>query len=965
MGKTSLYIGLAILSIGLNQQLSAKNLLPNGSMTKGKDKPEGWNTWAKNPEKAPVISRDTTVKAKGAASLCVSGTAQTDGNANINLKGLAGKTVTITGQFRYEGNPQKAEVVMFAQGGKKLWEVIINKKFSAGPGKWKDFTKTVKIPGNSKRVMLMVYLKGAGKVCLDEIAINKGSLPPLNRKRTCKDPKIIHVGPVSPDILAIKVHDLKVIVPPAVPYIQETEDEPVKRTLDENGHQLKHPGYLKRNGKQIGAVIGPNFDLFQAWDKIDGIPLDTQRADNPLAYLIVSEDDPNYQAPQEPVKVMRKSKPRNLARTGSWKFAWPKEHNIYLQLPKPLKPGKTYTIKFPGVNMNVEEITYKHEPKSIRSEAIHMSQIGFRPDDPVKRAYLSLWMGNGGPNKSYKADMPFEVIDTKTGQAAFTGKTQLHRKATDPDGGREQVNNEKTDVFIMDFSDLNKPGSYRVVVNGVGSSYPFEISENTWTNAFKTSARGFYHQRSGIELKAPYTTFKRPRVFHPADGVKVYQTTLRQDEGGFNQGGVFKALVEAATDEVVPEAWGGYFDAGDWDRRVQHLKPSCLKLELLELFPDFFAKVDLNIPESSNKLPDLLDEALWNIDFFRRLQKNHGGIPHGIESAEHPNFGETSSTESLKVMLFAPDVKSSYAFAGAAAKAAIVLKKFAPEKVKEYEESALKAMNWAEAEREGSLARIAAKGRTRKGNYPFFNDQRNLAALELYRLTDDKKWHDIFLETTPLKNEDNLFLWKQYDTRDAAFIYAMMPDEKTDSNIKAKAIQGIIDEANSAVKYANQTAFNWASPDWGRHFGYGLATTPDAESLIRAHVLTEKPEYLKAAILACQAGLGANPANLCYTTGVGKNWPQNILCADARFSQQPDYPGITVYGPMRVDVPPNKLYWRIKTLKNECTPSAEKWPNIEAFFDVYSNPGQCEWTVMQTMGPTMYAWGYLAARDKK
>ena len=55
----------------------------------------------------------------------------------------------------------------------------------------------------------------------------------------------------------------------------------------------------------------------------------------------------------------------------------------------------------------------------------------------------------------------------------------------------------------------------------MGCSYAFDIKPDAWQQAFSVSARGLYHKRSGIPLGPPYTTFKRPRTFHPDDGVRV------------------------------------------------------------------------------------------------------------------------------------------------------------------------------------------------------------------------------------------------------------------------------------------------------------------------------------------------------------------------------------------------------------------------------------------------------------
>ena len=104
----------------------------------------------------------------------------------------------------------------------------------------------------------------------------------------------------------------------------------------------------------------------------------------------------------------------------------------------------------------------------------------------------------------------------------------------------------------------------------------------------------------------------------------------------------FGQLVKNATDRIVPDAWGGYMDAGDWDRRIQHLVVSRYLLDLADLFPAFFTNLSLNIPESDNDLPDIVDEALFNLDCYRRMQTAEGGIRggHRIRGASAPRRGE-------------------------------------------------------------------------------------------------------------------------------------------------------------------------------------------------------------------------------------------------------------------------------------------------------------------------------------
>ena len=362
--------------------------------------------------------------------------------------------------------------------------------------------------------------------------------------------------------------------------------------------------------------------------------------------------------------------------------------------------AETYELSFPGSRLAAE--TFTVDPTRLRSEAIHVSQIGFRPDDPAKIAFLSCWMGNGGGVK-YEAGLPFSVIEEATGTALFRGRTVLSKPASEKNEDAYGKNYNGTDVHAMEFSALTKPGRYRICVETIGCSYPFEIGEEVWRKAFTVSARGFYHQRSGIALGEPFSSFKRPRPFHPDDGIIVHasKTPLIDTGNGLNEKDTnFGNLVKGKTDEIVPQAWGGYMDAGDWDRRIQHLKSSRLLLELAELFPDYFAGLSLNIPESGNGLPDIVNEALFNLDFYRRLQTPGGGVRGGIESSEHPRRGEASFQESLAVMAYAPDAFSSYVYAGVAARAAGWLASRDARRAEVYRETALRAMNWAEADRE-------------------------------------------------------------------------------------------------------------------------------------------------------------------------------------------------------------------------------------------------------------------------
>lgn len=767
---------------------------------------------------------------------------------------------------------------------------------------------------------------------------------------TLSKPAVSHTYTVKPEILALVINTGEVLYAQQVPYHPLIGDQV-------QGDQPKEDQWVKRGGQTIGALVGNARNLLYTFDRLTGPQLNTSWADQVNSYRISSIDDPTYRNGLTPKAVFRKTKPTDMARTAEWQFDWPLAHVLYLELPSALKVGNTYQIAFSGAE--IAPVSFVYQPEQLQSEAVHVSQVGFRSDDPAKVAFLSCWMGNGG-KVIYPESLAFWLIDEQSGQKVYASQIKL-TKASDQPEDPLQRNYNLTDVYQLDFSNFNQSGRYRVCVEGVGCSFAFAIEDNPWQAAFVTSARGFYHQRSGISLGPPYTSVVRPRPFHPDDGVIIYQSTtpLVKTGNGLNAEGTdpdnFTNLVKGKTDQPVLNVWGGYFDAGDWDRRIQHLEVSRLLLELVELFPPYFASVPLNIPESSNTLPDIVDEALWGIDFYRRLQTSEGGIRGGIESASHPRYGEASWQESLVVMAYAPDLWSSYIYAGVAARAAYWLESRLPEQARVYQESALKAMDYAEQ----AYATSLAQGKT----WPHpVRDERNLAALELFRLTGSDRWHQLFLETTVFTDpKQDMYQWESHQQRDAAFVYARLQHPAVNVAVQQNALSALLREADQQAQFSANTGFKWTKMHpyepigWGTSFG-----SPKAITLLRAHFLTGKETYLQAGLLVCQFSAGANPNNMTFTTGVGDRNPQHPLVIDQRVMGEPAPPGITVYGPLDMQKYPN--YWAFDLFKSVTFPAPDAWPTTEAYFDVYLLPPVTEFTVMQTMAPTAYAWGYLAAR---
>lgn len=770
-------------------------------------------------------------------------------------------------------------------------------------------------------------------------------------------PVVVETSVVAPDIIALVIEAQHLVQPVFSVYEPQVGD--VKKLEKERSDRTSPMATLIRGDKRIGWLLGKDLAHLETFPSIAGDPLLDFLAEDAAGYAITSSDDPAYAQAIHPAAIFRKSMPTDWL-MGENRF--PMRHRIYLKLATALTPGKSYAIAVSELNLRERTIRFIYDPRKLHSEAIHSNQIGFRADDPEKLSFLSVWLGTGGALR-YPDGLRFSVIDEATGQDAFTGPVELALAADGREnlGGGDIPNSSRTAIYRMDFTGLTTPGRYRVHVAGIGCGYPFEISPTVWEKAFLIQMRGLYHQRSGIELGTPYTSFKRPRDFHPADGAALTRTTYDPMTKGMH---AYQDIADGDTGEPEPNAWGGYHDAGDWNpRRVSHMAVTFAQLELVEMYPTYFNSLKLNIPPEPG-VPDIITEALFEIDCFRRLQQPDGGMPFGIETNGDPLPGEISWLSTQRAYVLAPNISDSWYYAAVAGRAAKVLAPLKPELATVYRTSAEQAFAWAEADyvkrkADGSVAKLQEMWRA--------IDNRNLAALVLFDLTGTAAYHDVFMQGTRFKTPGQAFCtYGESIQCDAAFLYGRLPADRADEVIKKNAIAATVQLADQSRAYAAGNAFNLTHREKYRPLFCGFFSTSGGTELARAHYLTGKPEYLADCVRSCQFQSGCNPNNLVYTTGLGANPIRHPLNVDADNTGQPSPEGITSFG--------NIDFWRWKggfwdwpvTYINKptvCWPDTYSWPLTEAYFDVRMFVSQNEF-VMETWTPNVFVWGYLAARGR-
>jgi endoglucanase len=714
-------------------------------------------------------------------------------------------------------------------------------------------------------------------------------------------------------------------------------------------------------------------------------PLNEAAAVNPASYAISFPKRAGSAASMRPVRVGRKSKGTSFAwfvdswvngRAVNTRMDHAKEHWIYLSLPEPLKPGTLVEIKAPAVAKNAARLTLNYNPASSRSESIHVNLLGWTPDSPAKYAYLYHWAGDmGSIDFSAMSGRTFEVRAAANGRVVHTGKVAFRKPKTTqetahignvpPDGSFL-----KADVWEMDFSALNRPGKYVVSVPGVGCSFPFEIKEDVYEPAFYHVARALYHNRSGIALERPYTEFTRPAPHNPSTTPgfkgKLQYTTVRMQEWG-SEGGD-EAKLRAGFKGAL-DAWGWYQDAGDWDSYHTHLRASTELLFAYQVAPENFRDGDLNIPESGNGVPDILDEAAWLPRFCHRLRQEllakkwgTGGIGLRVAGDAFGGDGEGKGSWQDVDRLWAvsgEDPLSTYRYAGAAAHLASALRQAGA--------SDPKGVNWLKEARESYAW---AKANTRPGDEAELKPHRAYAAAALFRLTGERAYEDQLKSDTTAVTAWTLS-WEPD-------VYSLMLHSlpggpvNRDGELAERLRASLLHTADdSAITTPGKRALRWGG-NWHFPMLVGQQTTPwileaaVAWRIVRDTDPAKALQYRKGLVTTADYFLGTNPLNMVWITGVGPRSVPEVFHMDAWYNGKGEYhPGLIPYGiwykQQEFGEGPWSQFWPYKSIYPA---KIEDWPGAEQYFSNRCSPMGSEFTIHQNIGPAAAIYGILRGPAK-
>jgi endoglucanase len=247
-------------------------------------------------------------------------------------------------------------------------------------------------------------------------------------------------------------------------------------------------------------------------------------------------------------------------------------------------------------------------PKGTVTGSLRVDNFGWRPTD-TKVAVL---LGQAGA--------AVQLVDASTGASVgnYTSSSPLQTDAYSGDG-----------YATVDFSAYSTSGDYYLYVPSLDvRSYVFRISDDAYDIVGTASVKAYYFQRCNHDKALPFAT---DALLGLSSGGQWVDGTCHATDAHAPAG-------PGSTDNGLLDVHGGWHDAGDyqktlWGRGVPQM------LFAYEVNPGAWTDGQLNIPESGNGIPDLLDEVRWELDFYVRMQRPDG---HFMTSTKGNNPNVTS-----------------------------------------------------------------------------------------------------------------------------------------------------------------------------------------------------------------------------------------------------------------------------------------------------------------------------------
>jgi endoglucanase len=415
-------------------------------------------------------------------------------------------------------------------------------------------------------------------------------------------------------------------------------------------------------------------------------------------------------------------------------------------------------------------------------------------------------------------------------------------------------------VQTIDFGAYTRTGTgYTLTADG-DTSRPFDIGSAAYAKLRADALKFYYTQRSGIAIDDTL----RPGYGRPAGHIDVAP----------NQGDGNVACQPGVCDYTL-DVRGGWYDAGDHGKYVVNGGISTWEL-LSEYEQSRGARtVSLDIPESTNKVPDILDEARWELNFLLEMQVPAGNpyagmAHHKVHDNEWTGLPLLPDQDPKLRELHPVSTAATLNLAATAAQAARIYRPYDAA----FAARALAAAKTAYAAAVANPALYAPESDgTGGGAYNDSNvtDDFYWAAAELFITTGEKTYADAV--TSSPQNTADVFGTGAFDWAATAAAgrldLALVPNRLPGlAAVKASVVAGA--DKYLAVQRAQAYGIPYAPTGNKWDWGSNSAILNNMVVLAAGYRLTGQSGYRDGVLTGLDYVLGRNALNQSYVTGYGE-----------------------------------------------------------------------------------------------
>lgn len=423
-------------------------------------------------------------------------------------------------------------------------------------------------------------------------------------------------------------------------------------------------------------------------------------------------------------------------------------------------------------------------------------------------------------------------------------------------------------VHSVDFGAYRGSGEGFTLVADGETSRPFDIGTAAYEKLRLDAVKYYYTQRSGTPIRDDL----RPGYGRAAGHVDV---APNQGDGNVPcQPGVCDYRLDVT---------GGWYDAGDHGKYV--VNGGITTWELLSTYErerlartgqaDKLRDGTLALPESGNKVPDILDEARWELEFLLKMQVPAGqplaGMAHHkVHDEQWTGLPLLPGADPQKRELHPPTTAATLNLAATAAQAARLYRPYDPA-------FAARALAAARTAFTAALAHPDVYADPNDGtgggayNDDDVRDEFYWAAAELYLSTGEKQY-ETYVLTSPVHTADVFgptgFDWARTAAParlDLATVPSRLPGR---DKVRQSVVRGA-DRYLATLKaqpYGMPYAPDNNLYDWGSNH----QVLNNAVVLATAYDITGGAKYRDGAVQSMDYVLGRNALNMSYVTGYGE-----------------------------------------------------------------------------------------------